>query len=159
MSEVPELDRPSWMIGSPVTSSPNRRWFTFSLRTLFVLVTVLACWLGWNVHIVRQRQAHLAEIAAEREARDKIWFEKLAGYGGSVSEDHKTVQRGPATPAKLPLIRRLLGDVARSRFERNREVDARLTMQFFPEATITYYVGTSGPEWVRAEVDRMYGRE
>ncbi len=38
----------------------KRRWFTFSLRTLFVVVTVFACWLGWNVNRVRQRN-HLIE--------------------------------------------------------------------------------------------------
>lgn len=35
---------------------PNRRWFKFSLRTMFVVTTVLACWLGWNLHRVRQRE-------------------------------------------------------------------------------------------------------
>lgn len=43
----------------------NRRWpFSFSLRTLFVLVTVLCCWLGWEVSVVRQRRAVLKEAKA-----------------------------------------------------------------------------------------------
>jgi hypothetical protein len=43
-----------------VPFAPKRRWFAYSLRTLFVVVTVFGCWLGWNINIVRQR----------REARD-----------------------------------------------------------------------------------------
>jgi len=40
-----------------MTSTPKRRWFRFSLRTLFVVVTVLGIWLGWNAEIVRERTA------------------------------------------------------------------------------------------------------
>ena len=38
-------------------TAPNRRWFrfAFSLRTLFVVVTVLCLWLGWNVQQVQER--------------------------------------------------------------------------------------------------------
>ena len=41
----------------------RRRWFRFSLRTLFVAVTLLAIplgWLGYSVHWIRQRHAALA---------------------------------------------------------------------------------------------------
>lgn len=34
----------------------------YGLRTLFVMVTVFACWLGWEVKYVHQRQAALSEI-------------------------------------------------------------------------------------------------
>jgi hypothetical protein len=27
-----------------MTHAPNRRWFRYSLRTLFVAMTVVACW-------------------------------------------------------------------------------------------------------------------
>ncbi len=36
-----------------------RRWFRFSLRTLFVAMTLLAClacWLGYELNWIRQRQ-------------------------------------------------------------------------------------------------------
>jgi len=36
--------------------APKRRWFRFSLRTLFVVVTVFACWLGYEMYWIRQRQ-------------------------------------------------------------------------------------------------------
>ena len=35
-------------------SAPNRRWPTFTLRTLFVVVTVLACWLAWTAYHVSE---------------------------------------------------------------------------------------------------------
>jgi hypothetical protein len=38
-------------------SAPKRRCFRWSLQTMFVAVTVFACWLGWQVHIVRERRA------------------------------------------------------------------------------------------------------
>ena len=43
-----------------MTAAPKRRWFRFSLRTMFVVVTVVACWLGWNLHQVRQREKFLS---------------------------------------------------------------------------------------------------
>jgi hypothetical protein len=36
----------------------NRRWFRFSLRTLFVVVTV-APWLGWNLYQIHAREQML----------------------------------------------------------------------------------------------------
>ena len=36
-----------------------RRWFRFSLRTLFVLLTLFGVWLGWNLPQVRKREAML----------------------------------------------------------------------------------------------------
>ena len=44
-----------------MTSPPNRRWFKFSLRTLFVVVTVVACWLGYAIPWINQRHAFLAQ--------------------------------------------------------------------------------------------------
>jgi hypothetical protein len=40
-------------------TAPRRHWSSFSLRTLFVVVTVFGIvigWLAWNVRIVRSRQ-------------------------------------------------------------------------------------------------------
>jgi len=42
-----------------MTASPEGRWFQWSLRTLFVAMTVLCLWLGWNVNQVQQRRALL----------------------------------------------------------------------------------------------------
>ena len=37
----------------------KRHWFRFSLRTLFVLVTVFCTWLGYQLNWIRQRHAEL----------------------------------------------------------------------------------------------------
>jgi hypothetical protein len=41
----------------------RRRWLRFSLRTLFVVVTVLCVWLGYELNWIRQRH-HFADSEA-----------------------------------------------------------------------------------------------
>jgi hypothetical protein len=55
-----------------MTAKPRRRWFSFSLRTLFVLVTLLSVWLGYELKIVRERRALVT------------WIEQ---HGGYISDD------------------------------------------------------------------------
>jgi hypothetical protein len=43
-----------------MTPAPKRRWFSYSLRTLFVVVTVFACWLGYQLNWIRERHALLS---------------------------------------------------------------------------------------------------
>ena len=38
------------------TSPIRRRWFAFRLQTLFVAMTVLCCWLGYEMNWIRQRR-------------------------------------------------------------------------------------------------------
>ena len=40
---------------------PKRRWFRYSLRTLFVGVTVFACWLGYQLNWIRQRHEFVGQ--------------------------------------------------------------------------------------------------
>jgi TRAP-type C4-dicarboxylate transport system permease small subunit len=35
---------------------PTRRWFQFGIGTMFLAVTILALWLGWELRIVHQRK-------------------------------------------------------------------------------------------------------
>jgi hypothetical protein len=49
-----------------MTPTPKRRW-SFSLRVLFLVVTVVGIWLGWNLKQVRDRERMLALIV-ERDA-------------------------------------------------------------------------------------------
>lgn len=44
-----------------MSKKPKLRWFRFSLRTLFVVITLIAVCLGWQASIVCERQALLAE--------------------------------------------------------------------------------------------------
>ena len=38
-----------------MTIALKRSWFRFSLRTVFVVVTVFACWLGYELNWLRER--------------------------------------------------------------------------------------------------------
>ena len=46
-------------------TSPPRRWFRFSLRTMFVLVTMACVWLGWQVKWLKDRERASAEHIEE----------------------------------------------------------------------------------------------
>ena len=81
-------------------AKPKRRWFQFSLRWLFVLVTLLAIWLGWQVSIVRERN-HLRTTAADAagsnwNAFNRAWNDHIVSSG----------IRG----YNISWVRRLLGD-------------------------------------------------
>jgi hypothetical protein len=78
-----------------MTPAPNRRWFRFSLRTLFVVVTILGCWLAYEFNWIRQRRAVVAEspkwLAYEGEdigpmaqplAPGLLWLLGEKGYAG-----------------------------------------------------------------------------
>jgi hypothetical protein len=74
-------------------AKPKRRWFRFSLRTLFLLVTVIACWLGWQVHVVQHRKAMLMQI----EASGGYLF-NCGEMGWGRNEDHTTKFVRPPDP-------------------------------------------------------------
>lgn len=56
----------NWYISS-MNSKPKRRWFQFSLRTFFVLVTLICVgfgyWVHWSKEWIRQRHEALASGA------------------------------------------------------------------------------------------------
>jgi hypothetical protein len=47
-----------------IEKPPPRRWFRYSLRTMFVLVTLLCCWLGYELNQVRNHKLIAAKITA-----------------------------------------------------------------------------------------------
>jgi hypothetical protein len=76
--------------------TPRRRWLRFSLRTLFVLLTVAGIALGyvaWRVNVVRNQRQVLAEI------------QKL---NASISFVHNVTP--PRLPPGPPWLRRILGE-------------------------------------------------
>jgi hypothetical protein len=42
-------------------AAPKRRWLRFSLRTLFIVLTVSGIWLGFQVNWIRQRREFIAQ--------------------------------------------------------------------------------------------------
>ena len=80
-----------------MTAAPNRHWFRFSLRTLFVVVTLVAIGLGiranWQPNWIKERHALLECQAANAE--------KYRGWQMSVVP-LPTVFHGPSTSEAPP---------------------------------------------------------
>lgn len=74
--------------------SKRRRWFQFSLRTLFVLMTILAVWLGLVMGKARKLRRAVDAITA---AGGEVYFHHQ-------SQDAEAPAPGP------PWLRRLVGD-------------------------------------------------
>src|SRR5262245_59110434 len=69
-------------------SAPNRPRFRWSLRTMFVVVTVLCCWLGWRHHNLGwiQQQQDLLKKHAQAERHIKIRSGVIRGIPTSAVE-------------------------------------------------------------------------
>lgn len=109
-----------------MTPAPKRRWFRFSLATLFVVVTLLGSWLGWNVRTVRQRRDMIESI----EHRGGTLF--LVG-------DRSRYKEAP----EVPLVRQWLGDVAVSQIVPPKSGSVEEDEQIraaFPEAYVYFRV-------------------
>ena len=75
-----------------VPFAPKRRWPRFTLRTLFVVVTVFACWLAWSFNWLRER----------RQAEEWLAAAEHSWYSPSVA--------GARVEASAPWNLRLLGE-------------------------------------------------
>ena len=85
----------------PTMAIPPRRSFRFALRTMFVVVTLICIWLGWQVSIVRHRRAMRAELEASG------WRFSLVGDGPFFRD---SIIPGERDPPHGQFIRRLMGD-------------------------------------------------
>jgi hypothetical protein len=66
---------------------PRRRWFRYSLRTLFVLVTVFGIWLGVQVKWIRDRHEALnwlreSELTYDYGSAPAPWSIRVLGESG-----------------------------------------------------------------------------
>ncbi len=102
---------------------PRRHWFRFSLRTMFVIVTILCIWFGWNLNKVRQRSTALTYL--KQDGADV----RLPADGWPMKPWHtvplslRLLGAEPVTRIVLPKGRYTYGDVTR-------------VTELFPEAEI-----------------------
>lgn len=47
---------------APRSAQPRRRWFSYSLRSLLILITAFCIWLGWRVESTRRQREAIAAI-------------------------------------------------------------------------------------------------
>ena len=126
-----------------MTAPPKRRWFrfTFSLQTLFIVVTIVGVWLGWQLKIVRERKAVLAEIKRNSLSARCDSVESLD------AEDAEFYQI-----YRVSFVRRLLGDESYMRIYIPPTMGPKWTMRAelaFPESALYLYDWKNGiVEWV-----------
>jgi len=102
----------------------RRRWFQFSLRTLFLAVTVVAAWLAWSLYRVHQRDATY----------------RFLGGTGYASVYLPNNPENTAPWSSLPITWRILGakpivwmSLSKQRFT---EEDRARIQSLFPEASV-----------------------
>jgi len=110
---------------SQVTDRP-RRWFTFSLRTLFVIVTILGASVGWLVvqfKWMRERNQPPPVILGETQC----WI-----AGGELGEAPWSLRPFRATGYKKVFVQTLLRSTEQGRSEAMEHVKS-----LFPEADVS----------------------
>lgn len=111
----------------PRLEKKPRRWGSFSLRTFFILITLIACYLGYEIYAVRARQSVLKELRTN-------W-----SYSVTMADQYQA-NGAPGPVAKVSFLRRLLGDQAVQHISyydhiRN-EPELRRLSRTFPEAKL-----------------------
>jgi hypothetical protein len=128
-------------------TKPKRRWFRFSLRTLFVLVLMLAlpmAWLSWQLSIAH-RLAMLKQI--EVECGDSILPFNSIARNNDVRAYYDPYLPKPA--GKLPWYRTMFGDrlvpllCLPPSTSGNELAKIKIT---FPEATVTQVPTSLAPD-------------
>jgi hypothetical protein len=95
------------------------------VRTLFIFITVIASWLGWNAHRVHQRESFLHSL---RQLPD-------------IDSEHPMLNIVAKSPNNLPYAWRLLGakpveDLLRRQTEFSDAELESLASQLLPDAVI-----------------------
>ena len=137
-------------------TKPKRRGFRFSLRTLFVLVLMLAlpmAWLSWQLSIARYRLAMLKQI--DVECGDSILPFNSIAEDNDVRTYYDPYLPKPA--GKLPWYRTMFGDrlvpliCLPPSSSGNELAKIKIT---FPEATVTQVPASLAPA-MASMVQRM----
>ena len=112
-----------------MTDKPKRRWLQFSLRTLFVVVTVFCIWVG---------------ITAKRAREQRLAVEAILELGGTVFYDFHYYEEDGETsinPSREPSSPKWLRDwLGLDLFHRVRKVQAVKLLQIpqFPSGGIHF---------------------
>jgi hypothetical protein len=91
--------------------APSRRLFRFSLRTLFVVVTVFCVWLGYNLNWLRQRRAVIQDsrsiqlIMEPHSAPGLLWVFGEQGYQQIVHHYYTSAWDLPFSPTDIRELR------------------------------------------------------
>jgi hypothetical protein len=94
-----------------MTPALKHRWFRYSLRTLFVVVTLFACWLAYSLTWVRQRHEFLSTESPQAIVFDgemaalppgMLWILNEQGVGRII-----ILSNGPASSELVRAAKRL----------------------------------------------------
>ena len=118
-------------------TAPKRRWFAYSLRTLFVVVTMLCVVLGWLAYSIRW-------ISQRHDALAHLHIGSYAGPGGVVCNNvmldlSQQFLAQAARDVKPPWSIRLLGETGVgtiSVYGPNHATIAENLARLFPEASV-----------------------
>jgi hypothetical protein len=124
------------MLNSP--PKPRRRWFSYSLRTMFVVVTVFAIWLGWELSYIRERKDAIARLG-----------EPECLFIASTGELRNMNPGNEALIATIPIWRRWLGDEPMAQVCLDAAQDSSLVeklVELFPEADLYGMTRSEPPE-------------
>jgi hypothetical protein len=105
------------MDDDPYKAPRQRRWLRFSLRTLFVLVTLSAVWAAYSAHWIRERREFVRTLESDS------WPFTVARFDTAVS---------------APALLWLLGEEGAETITLAIEPDMALARRLFPEAQIEY---------------------
>jgi hypothetical protein len=115
------------------------RWFQFRLRTLFVVVTLVAIWLAWQLRTVHERRAMQETVSMFTEV-----FEQAQPAGGSIPQFVQALQAqsaehvAPTRSRVWPRIRKWLGDEPMWVVMPEKQSDFEAAKRLFPEALILF---------------------
>ena len=125
-----------------IAATTRRRWFRFSLRTLFVAVTVVASWLGYQLNWIMQRKGYLQEVTQRAKAIEGNFMPILT------ARESWEAERACA-PGLLWLfgekgVRVLYVPISMDGLVRGQTIaanhpDATKAKQLFPEAEASFY--------------------
>jgi hypothetical protein len=119
--------------GQPDTKGPptgsarsRRRWFQFRLTSLFILMTLVALWLAWEQHYVRERKA------------TRMWVTNNGGAAHSLT-DWITPAGTEPPEVSIPFWRQWIGDEPLVSLQLSSQAtadDLERVRAIFPEARV-----------------------